>query len=80
MWPKSMWLKPAPRLDESRIVSSLYRAILDRDPDAQELVSQIKSLRESGLDALVREFLQSIEFQRVMRASPLWNLIRVERL
>jgi FkbM family methyltransferase len=75
MWPKSMWLKPAPRLDESRIVSSLYRAILDRDPDAQELVSQIKSLRESGLDALVREFLQSIEFQRVMRASPLWTHI-----
>jgi hypothetical protein len=75
MLPKSMWLKLAPRLGESRIVSSLYRAILDRNPDAQELESQRKSLRESGLDALVREFLQSVEFQRVMRASPLWNHI-----
>ena len=80
MWPKSMWLKPVSRLDESGIVSLLYRAILDRNPDAQELECRIKSLRESGPDALVREFLQSIEFQRVMRASPLWNLIRVERL
>jgi hypothetical protein len=73
MWPKSILLKPVPRLDESQVVSSLYRAILDRNPDAQELKSKIKALRENGLDAIVREFLQSIEFQRAAKPSTVGN-------
>jgi hypothetical protein len=61
------------QIDPSQIVSSLYRALLDRDPRSQEVQDGVESLRRNETEGKLREILRSVEFQRNERASPLWN-------
>ena len=59
--------------DAADVVASLYRALLNREPDATGLDGHVKAVREHGLDDVVRTYPGSVEYQLIARPGPFWN-------
>ena len=59
--------------DAADVVASLYRALLNREPDATGLDGHVKAVREHGLADVIRTFPSSVEYQAITRPGPFWS-------
>jgi hypothetical protein len=71
-WPRTFsnlatsligYLRPVAALSPAHLATSLYRGILEREPDDAGLRDKIKRLRSDSLEEVVRSFIASSEFR-----------------